>query len=356
MKTGIADLPLHFGHCPPWLFDKMKELSRVISEIIITEYGQDEFLRRIANPFFFQAFGCTVGFDWHSSGLSTTLTGALKEAKLEDFGIAILGGKGRASRKVPQEIELLSEKFSLSTKEIERLKYASRMSAKVDSSVVQDGFNLYHHTFFVSENGKWAVIQQGMNTEIQYARRYHWLSENVESFVAEPHEAICCDISMPKVLNMTSKENEELRKCSVDLVKEDPNKLKKYFAAKNNLLIYLGMPKQHYIDLKDYEALTKLHQFQPENYEELIAFKGVGAKTVRALALISQLIFGTEISWKDPVKFSFAHGGKDGTPYKINRKVYESTIQILNDAIKNSRLKNRDKLDAIKRLNDFFDI
>jgi hypothetical protein len=356
MKTGIADLPLHFGHCPPWFFEKMKELSRVISEIIITEYGQDEFLRRIANPFFFQAFGCTVGFDWHSSGLSTTLTGALKEAKLEDFGITVLGGKGKASRKVPEEIELLSEKFSLSTKEIERLKYASRMSAKVDSSVVQDGFNLYHHAFFVSENGKWAVIQQGMNTEIQYARRYHWLSENVESFVVEPHEAICCDINMPKVLNMTSKENEDVRKCSVDLVKDNTNKLKKYFAAKNNLLIYLGMPKQHYIDLKDYETLTKLHQFQPENYEELVSFKGVGAKTVRALALISQLIFGTEISWKDPVKFSFAHGGKDGTPYKINRKVYESTIQILNDAIKNSRLKNRDKLDAIKRLNDFFDI
>ncbi|MBU5537198.1 MAG: DUF763 domain-containing protein [Candidatus Aenigmatarchaeota archaeon] len=356
MRTGVADLPLHDGRCPTWLFPRMVKLSKLVSQIIIEEYGKNEFLRRLSDPLFFQAFGCLVGFDFHSSGLTTTLTGALKEAKLEEFGISVLGGKGKASRKVPQEIESLSEKFSLSTKEIEKLKYASRMSAKVDSVAVQDGYTLYHHAFIVTEDGKWSVIQQGMNLENNYARRYHWLSEKVVSFVNEPHLAICCDVT-GKTLNMVAKENEEVRKASVDLVNDNPEHLKKYFvsyARSTNLFKYLHMSSQHHIELKNYETLIKVHEIQPKKFEELLAIKGVGVKTVRALALCSELIFGTEISWRDPVKFSFAHGGKDGYPYRIKTRQYDKTIQILSDAIRNAQLNNREKLEAIRRLSNLF--
>jgi len=358
MRTGFADLPLHYGTCPRWLFERMVKLSRAVSEIIIHEYGKDEFLIRISDPFFFQSFACAIGFDWHSSGSSTTTLGALKTANLEDFGISVLGGKGKASRKTPKEIEKLSEIFSLSTTEIERLKYASKMSAKVDNTVLQDGFNLYHHSFIVSKDGKWATIQQGMRPDIQYARRYHWLSKKVKSFVNEPHLAICCDVKGNRVLNMTAKESEEARKASVDLVKDNPIHLRKYFLSptkSHRLFKYLHMPSQHEIELKNYKPLTQAYELQPKNYEELIATKGIGPKTVRALALLSQLIFGAELSWKDPCKFSFAHGGKDGYPYPVNRKTYDSSIQILSDAIKNAQLGNREEIEAIKRLNFFFE-
>jgi hypothetical protein len=351
MRTGVADLPLHHGKCPPWLFGRMKSLGRAVSEIIICEYGKDEFLRRLSDPFFFQSFICVSGMDWHSSGGTTILTGALKEAKLEDFGIAVLGGKGKASRKTPEEVEKLSEIFPLSTKELEKLKYASRMSAKVDNNLIQDGYTLYHHSFIVSEDGKWAVIQQGLSDVKQYARRYHWLSENVKSFVVEPHVAICCDIT-GKALNMVAKESEEARKCSVDLVKDNPVHLKKYFAPgrTTNIFKFLSMPPHHSIDLKSYKTLMLAYETQPRNYEELIAIKGIGAKTVRALALLSQLIFGVEASWKDPVKFSFAHGGKDGYPYPVHKPTYDKSIEILETAIRQTKLNDRTKLDAIKRL------
>lgn len=355
MKTGITDLPLHYGSCPAWLFQRMKKLGKAITEIIVIEYGKDEFLRRISDPFFFQSFACVLGFDWHSSGVTTTLTGALKEASLKELGIAVLGGKGKASRKTPDEIEALAEEFSFTDKKIEELKKASKLAAKVDNVALQDGFELYHHSFIVTEEGKWAVIQQGMNLETKYARRYHWLSEKVKSFVNEPHLAICCDFKC-KPLNMVAKESEEARKCSVDLVKDNPIHLKKYLVPnreQKTIFKYLKMPSQHEIELDNYKALQEAFEKQPKNYEELLQIKGIGAKTVRALALISNLIFGSEVSWRDPVKYSFAHGGKDGHPYPVDRKTYEESIELLQDAIQQAKLNKREKIEAFKRLNFF---
>lgn len=342
-RVGISDLPLHGGRCPPWLFKRMKKLSGLISEAIIYEYGTEEFLKRIANPYFFQSFGCVLGFDWHSSGLTTTVLGALKESlDPEKHGIAVLGGKGRASRKTPDEIEKTSQVFPLTENETDFLKYASRMAAKVDNSAVQDGYQLYHHNFILSEKGNFAVIQQGMNPETGYARRYHWISSEIESFVNEPHTAICCD-HKGRVLNMVSKENEDSRRVSVDIVKDSLGEVRKYII----------MGRYHWIDKRVFSKLLDLKEFQPRNYEEILAFRGVGPKTIRALALTSKLIYGTELSWKDPVKFSFARGGKDGTPYPVDRQTYDEGNDILRNAIENAKLGNKERLEAIRRLENF---
>lgn len=342
LKVGICDLPLHYGSCPRWLFKRMKKLGRAVSEIIIYEFGKDEFLRRISDPFFFQSFACVLGFDWHSSGVTTTVTGALKEGLGNDLGLAVLGGKGRASRKTPQEIESLENIFSLSISKIESLKYASRLAAKIDNNCIQAGFVLYHHSFFVTEDGKWAIVQQGLNSETRYARRYHWLSEKVKSFVVEPHLAICCDYK-GKALNMVAEESEECRKTSVDLVKDNPESLKKY----------LLLDRKHEIDLKNFKGLMNAHEFQPKNYEALVAVKGLGAKSIRALALISSLIYDAEPSWRDPVKFSFSHGGKDGYPYPVDKKTYDKSIEILKTAVDNAKLGSKEKIEAVRRLKDF---
>jgi hypothetical protein len=352
----MADLPLHWGTSPKWLFDLMVKLSKTITEIIILEYGKDKFLEKISDPFWFQAFACTLGFDYHSSGCTTVTLGALKEANLKEFGIAVLGGKGKASRKTPQEIENLAEEFSFSDRKIEELKRASRLVAKVDNNALQDGFQLYHHSFIVTEEGKWAVIQQGMNLENRYARRYHWLSEKVKSFVNEPHLAVCCDVK-GKPLNMVAEESEEARNCSVDLVKDNPIHLKKYLVPskeQKTIFKYLQMPAKHEIELKNFAPLMEAYEKQPKNYEELLLVRGMGPKSVRALALISNLVFGAELSWRDPVKYSFAHGGKDGHPYPVDRKTYDKSIQILQDAIKQAKLGEKEKIEAIKRLKDFF--
>jgi len=348
MRVGLTDLPLHYGSCPSWLFKRMKILTREICEIIILEKGRKEFLERISDPFFFQAFGNVLGFDWHSSGLTTTVTAALKEANLEEYGIWVFGGKGKISRKVPDEIEKVE---SFDDREKEKLKKISKLVAKVDNSLIQDGFNLYHHCFLVDEKKNWVVIQQGMNTQNQLARRYHWISFQVKDFFEEPHKAICCDLKQEKVLNLVAKESEETRKCMVDLVKDDPNNLLKYVAPKNSLVKYLKMPTKHFIDLNDYKKLMELYEFQPKNFEELVSLK-VGPKTLRALALISHLIFGSKLSWKDPVKYSFAHGGKDGTPYPVDKKLYDKTIRTLKEIIEDLKLKKREKIEKLKMLKE----
>jgi len=236
----------------------------------------------------------------------------------------------------------MSQVLPLTENETEFLKYSSRMTAKVDTSAVQDGYQLYHHNFILSENGNWAVVQQGMNEEKRYARRYHWLSEDVKSFVNEPHTAICCD-HQGRTLNMVAKENKESRMVSVDIVKDSLGEVKKY----------LLMGRYHWIDKRVFSKFLDLKDFQPRDYEEILAFRGVGPKTIRALALTSKLIYGTELSWKDPVKFSFARGGKDGTPYPVDRKAYDEGSEILRNAIENAKLGNRERLGAIRRLESF---
>ncbi len=354
MRTGVADLPLHSGYCPPWLFKRMKELGKTIAEIIVSEYGRKEFLRRLSDPFFFQSLSCVLGFDWHSSGTTTVTLGALKEALDTEMGVVICGGKGRTARKTPEEIERVGEIFSFSTKKIEELKRASKMVAKVDNALLQDGHQIYHHSFILSEGGSWVVIQQGLNVDRRTARRYHW-KDDIKSFVVEPHSGIVADRLETTVLDMTSKKSEEARKISVDLVNDGPEHIKSLIVEEQRSLKefltgqkYLRMPWKI-----NWKKLYEAYELQPKNYEELISIKGIGPSTVRALALVSQLIFGKEPSWRDPAKYSYAHGGKDGVPYRVNTRRMEETNKILRDAIENAKIGRRDKIEALKRLSNF---
>lgn len=362
-RTGTVNLPLHPGKCPRWLFSRMVKLGGAISEAIIYEYGQEEYLKRISDPYFFQAFSCALAFDWHSSGTTTTTLGALKLAlNPREHGIKVTGGKGAASRKTPYEIEEVSDLFSLSEQKIKKLKYTSKMVAKVDNSLIQcdPPYKLYHHSFVLIQNGKWCVVQQGINTQNRYARRYHWLSDDVQNFVEEPHNAICCDKTEEKVLNLTARESRETRETSLDLVKDNPKHLEKYFLPKGqkSLTSYttLFMGKNHYnlnLSKRSLKFLKEAYEFQPSNYEELVALKGMGHKTIRALALISELVYGTKPSWQDPAKFSFAHGGKDNIPRPVDKQLMDSNTEFLKEAVKSARIGDKEKLHAIKRLGDF---
>ena len=368
-RTGYAELPLHTGKAPQWLVKRMIRLAREISTIIIDEYGRDVFLRRLSDPYWFQALSCVLGYDWHSSGVTTVVTGVLKSAlDHKEHGVAVCGGKGKASMRTLDEILHVGNYFNLSTDTIEKLRYASRMSAKVDNTAIQAGYPLYHHAFFLTEDGKWAVIQQGMNIKDRTARRYHWLSDRVKKFVVEPHNAIVGNIKREIALNMTAMESENCRKRSVDLVREDPRKIGKllksirpsyqkslkewmpklaeYKSFSDGFVIeFLSMPLT-----VNWKALKRAYEFQPRNYEELLGIRGLGPSTVRGLALVSEIIYGDKPSWKDPVKFSFAFGGKDGVPFPVNRKSMDKSIQILKEAIEKARIGDRERLRSLRRL------
>ena len=366
-QKGTSVLPLHYGKAPPWLVARMIKLAKGIATVLVDEYGRDVFLQRISDPYWFQALGCVLGYDWHSSGVTTVLTGVLKNAvTAEEHGITICGGKGKASTKGPTEIAQAGEEFNLSTDTISKLQYASRMSAKVDNSAIQAGYPLYHHAFFLTEEGKWAVVQQGMNTRDRTARRYHWLSDHVKEFVAEPHDAIVGNVRRNVALDMTAKESEACRKTSVDIAQEPPKKVAKMLqslrptyqkslqewmpdvGAQEYVRSVLVMPRNI-----NWETLTRMYEFKPKNYEELLGVKGVGPSTVRGIALISELIYGQPPSWKDPVRYSFAYGGKDGVPYPVDRKAMDESIQILEDAVKNARIGDRERLKSIQRLREY---
>jgi len=369
-RTGIAKLPLHYGEAPRWLVVRMRKLAREIVTIIIDEYGTGELLKRLSDPFWFQALGCVLGYDWHSSGVTTVVTGVLKQAIIpEEHGIAVCGGKGKISRQTPLEIESIGEKFGFSSSKIESLRYASRMSAKVDNTAIQAGYQLYHHAFFVDEKGRWAVIQQGMCPKDRTARRYHWLSDNVSSFIVEPHSAIVGDVQREVALDMTAKKSEGCRKASVSLACEPPRKVMRLMlsirpAYQRSLTEWiqashrtewveypvkvLSMPRSI-----DWKSLQQVYEFQPRNYEELLSFRGVGPATIRGLALIAELIYGEKPSWEDPVKYSFAYGGKDGVPYPVDRKAMDESIKILRRAVEDARMGEKERLNALERLRAF---
>ncbi|MCJ7570367.1 MAG: DUF763 domain-containing protein [Candidatus Thermoplasmatota archaeon] len=365
VRTGVANLPLHGGTAPKWLFKRMVKLSEGIIEVIIHEYGKDEFLKRISDPFWFQSLSCVLGFDWHSSGCTTVTCGALKEAiKPEEYGLAIAGGKGKASRKTIQQIDEIGEIFNFTDSKIRELQYSSRMSAKVDNTAIQDGYNLYHHVFLFTENGKWAVIQQGMNSDIKYARRYHWLS-GFDSFIIDPHNSIIGE-KVDNVLNMVSRDSISSQKTCVDLVCEHPRHLVNDWVSLTRLktqttldecngsnnhskhVICLDMPRSI-----NWNKMREIYDFQPKNYEELLSLKGVGSKTVRALALISDLIYGDKPSWNDPVKYTFTVGGKDGLPYPVDRKSMDESTEFIKQGINQSKIGDKEKLKAFKRLKIF---
>ncbi len=358
--SGTADLPLHGGHVPPWLMERMKTMASAIVKVIVEDHGKRELLRRLGDPYWFQSLGCVLGFDWHSSGLTTVVTGALREAlSLDSHGVMAIGGKGGLGRKIPEKISELD----LSDSVVNELIRASRLTAKVDNAVLQDGYQIYHHIIIFTEDGEWTVIQQGMNPELRYARRYHWIGEDVESFVVEPHSGIAGSRSEKLVLNMVSRESEEARKTSVDLVSENPSKLirlvnlainkqetltawiEKNVEERISIPKHLNMPKRI-----NWSAVRRAYDWRPRDYEELIEVKGLGPSTIRALALISALIYGARIDWRDPLKFSFAVGGKDGVPYPVSRRTYDRAIAFMRQILEAAEVEREEKKLALKRL------
>ena len=353
MKRASANLPLHYGKAPRWLFSRMRLLAREIVVALVSEYGAEEVLTRLTDPFWFQAFGCILGFDWHSSGVTTTVCGAVKDGIRElqgELGIFVAGGKGNVSRGTPAEIEALVEQHGLSL-DPARLAYCSRMSAKVDSSAVQDGYQIYHHCFIFTSSGSWSVIQQGMNEANRYARRYHWHSGAFEDFVVEPHNAICCD-SKGEVLNFVALESEKARQATTWLSGEKPVKV----VAELKKLPALVLPTRHEVRLTDIDinriakVLLSTYEVKPANFEALLGVSGVGPKSLRALSLIAELLYDAPASIRDPARFSFAHGGKDGYPYPVDRDTYDRSIEILRKSLNRAQIGRTDKIEAFKRL------
>jgi hypothetical protein len=380
MQRGIATFTLDTGRCPPWLFQRMVKLGREMTRVLVAQFGPDEFIRRIADPVWFQSLGTVLAFDWNASGLTTILTAALKEAirhEEKDLGLFICGGKGKTSRKTPEEIAAWGDTLSLPDGSVSNLVYNSRMAAKVDNSLIQDGYQIYHHAFFFSRNGAWAVVQQGMNEADASARRYHWFSENARDLVCEPHTAIVAPARLDHTLNLTARDSEGTRELSVELVDAGYRPLMKdieilrahasplskmvSLRKKGEQLTFLQLENkeftQHPVLLEDFsksryleKILRLLCEARPKNYEQLVATEGVGPKTVRALSLVGEVIYGATPSYEDPARYSFAHGGKDETPYPVDRPTYDQTIAILAEAVRHSHMNPHDKDGALKRL------
>lgn len=355
-RTGTLDLPLHSGKAPHWLFEKMHRLARSICEITIIEFGEEYLLERLASPYWFQSFGCVLGFDWHSSGLTTTVCAALKEAfrDLNCYGIYVCGGKGASSRKTPQEIREIGDRLGKDPKD---LIYASKMAAKVDNNALQDGFNLYHHTFIFTREFKWIVIQQGMSERGTWARRYHWHSSSLSSFVNAPHKGIVSERYF-LTLNLIDESRGDLRELVTQLANESKDKNLKYIISLKEDIYKL--PVRHRVLIKDInpkyldKTFLKTYTEKPKDFETLLSLEGVGAKTLRALALISDLIYGKSVSFRDPARFSFAHGGKDGYPYKIKLADYQQSIEVLEQLINKAKMDYTDRVKALRRLHTFY--
>jgi hypothetical protein len=354
MRAGIAHLPLHSGQAPRWLFTLMVRLAREVLGHVVSEYGAEEVLRRLSDPFWFQAFGCLLGFDWHSSGVTTTTCGAVKEAVkgLEhEFGFVVAGGKGATARRTPLEISAACERL---TRSPDSLVYTSRLVAKIDSAAVQDGYQLYHHVLLFTLTGQWCVIQQGMSDETGTARRYHWLGEQVRSLVVDPHAAVCCDVQGTS-LNLVAAESQPLQEAMVDLVRTHDLELTRI----TDRLPTLTLPHHQDIRRQDLDTryLRKLfvqaYDKAPKDFEQLLGVPGLGPKSLRALSLAAELIYGTPASTRDPARFAFAHGGKDRIPYPVDQTTYEQTITVLREALNRAHVQHSDKARALRRLATF---
>lgn len=356
-----ATLPLHSGSAPRWLFERMTELGGAIAEAIIKEHGQRALLQRLADPYWFQAFGCVLGFDWHSSGLTTTTMGALKEALDPiEHGVLVAGGKGKVSRRTPDEIAASAPCLDLGGR-VTDLQRASRLSAKVDNACIHDQYTLYHHTFVLSERGEWCVVQQGMNDN--QARRYHWHVDTFDTFVQEPHAAICAMQRHDAVLDLTAAASSETRQVSLDLVNDNPAHLKRHIQSPSQRTLdafrpaspELNMPARHELRLSDLsersiDQLQRAYEIQPDGFEELVSLTGIGPASLRALALISELVYGAESSWQDPARYAYAHGGKDGTPHPVKRGRYDRSIEFMQQAVNDATIDGEQKRRALERL------
>ena len=349
-RSGTADLPLHYGHVPKWLSIRMSRLGLAITEAIITEYGTAEVLRRLSDPFWFQSLGAVMGMDWHSSGITTSVMGALKSAinpLSKELGIYICGGKGKSSRQTPQELLHYSDHNGLNGTELVR---CSKLSAKVDNTAIQDGFQLYMHSFIVNTNGLWTVVQQGMQDGSSTARRYHWHSAEMKSFVDDPHTAIC-GINQGTIMNMVTQAAQPARLSMLSMTAEHPSRM----IAEIQQLV---LPNHHEVKAKDVDLkrlgamLWLTHEKQPADFEELLLLQGMGPRTLQSMALVSEVIYGTPSRFKDPARFSFAHGGKDGHPFPVPLKVYDETISVLTKAVNQAKIGAFDKLQAIQKLGE----
>jgi hypothetical protein len=369
-RGGSADLPLHGGRVPPWLGERMTRLGTVIAEAIIHHFGRDEFLRRLAHPFWFQSFGAVMGMDWHSSGITTSVIGALKRGlrPLEkELGVHVCGGRGSHSRKTPAELIAIGDRVGFDG---QALATASRLVAKVDSAAVQDGFQLYLHGFIVTDDGRWVVVQQGMKGETRQARRYHWLSEGLASFVEAPHAAIE-GVSEGTIINLTDRRADASRRAQVEVLSAlGPERIVRELSALNRgagkptrdgrnaqpMLPHLVLPAHHDVCPGDV-VLKRLHgtlaaaaEQGPVDFAELLLVPGVGARTVEALAMVAEVIHGAPCRFSDPARFSFAHGGKDGHPFPVPLRVYDETIRTLKSAVRKAKLGQSEELGAMQRL------
>jgi uncharacterized protein len=354
-RVGLAVLPLHSGRAPAWLFGRMVRLAREVLGHVVADYGPNEVLQRLSDPFWFQAFGCVLGFDWHSSGVTTTTCGAIKEAVRgleDDFGFVVAGGKGAASRKTHLEIERACERQGQDPAVLVR---ASRLSAKVDNTAVQDGHQLYHHCFLFTPRGSWCVIQQGMSDATRTARRYHWLGSRVTSFVDEPHAAVCADARAP-TLNLVAAESAAAREATTAIAARPPAEI----LAEFNELPLLRMPARHPLlagadvdPARLHQTLLRTYDQPPADFESLLGVPGLGPKSLRALTLVAELIHGARPSTRDPARFAFAHGGKDGTPFPVDRRTYDETIEVLRSALGRAKVDHPDRARALKRLAAF---
>lgn len=367
-RSGHADLPLHTGIVPQWLADRMKLLGTEIIEALLINYGKKEVLTRLSDPLWFQSLGAVLGMDWHSSGITTSVMYALKRGineRARDFGLCVCGGRGKYSRRTPDELLFLADATGLDGT---ALVNASKLTAKVDGVAVQDGFQLYMHNFILSNHGDWVVVQQGMNTQSKTARRYHWASENLRSFVEAPHTGITGE-NQGKILNLTDKNAGETRNSILTLTRENPdsmiNEISKISGKdfKNQLDLSFEnersiiMPSHHDVRAEDVDlkrlgaVLATAYNSDNKDFESLLLTPGLGPRTMQSLTLVSEIIFGTPSRFTDPARFSFAHGGKDGHPFPVPLKVYDESIRVLGDAIEKSKLGYNDKSECLKRLN-----
>ncbi len=394
MNKGIATFTLDYGTCPPWLFERMVRLGRAMTEVIVDEYGPEEFIKRIADPVWFQTLGTVLAFDWNASGLTTILTAALKEAirdQEEDLGIFIAGGKGKTSKRTPEQIQFWGERLGLGGYMTDTLVYNSKMAAKVDSSLIQDSYNIYHHSFFFTRSGSWTVVQQGMNTTTQTARRYHWHDDSRPKprdatqktkrldLINEPHTGITSQLFGLSALNLTAKESNTTRDISteilqsnydslmkdIQIIRRHTSPLSKSVTLKSgdeqlsllqlsdehfttHPVVHEDLSKSKYLD----KILQKVSERKPETYEKFVAMDGVGPLTVRALSLVAEVIYGAKPSYEDPARYSFAHGGKDEIPYPVDKSTYDLTIETLENLVQKTNLPGQEKDDVLKRLSE----
>lgn len=348
-RSGHADLPLHYGTVPPWLASRMAKLGRAITESILIEYGSQTFIQRMSDPLWFQSLGAVMGMDWHSSGITTSVVGALKKAInpiSDELGLYVCGGRGKYSRQTPGELVKVAMKTGLNGDELVR---SSKLSAKVDNTAIQDGFSIYLHSFFLAKDGEWAVVQQGMNEGTGYARRYHWHSKAFQDFLKEPHTSVIGH-NQGEILNLTAKEADKTKSGILEMTKEKPNVISREAQR------YVLMPSHHDVRAEDIDlkrlgsTLALAHETDIGNFEELLLLKGVGPRTLQSLTLVSEVIHGTPSRFSDPARFSFAHGGKDGHPFPVPLKTYDETLNILRTGLEKAKIGHSDKLKAVKSL------